>query len=57
MKYLILIYLIVVAILILEAYFCTKEIKENEEERSECCGARYIGETDLCAKCKEHTGR
>ena len=30
---------------------------EQEEERSECCGAKYVGETDLCSKCGEHTGR
>lgn len=57
MKYLILIYLIVVAICILEAHFCTKEIEDNDEERSACCGARFIEETDVCGDCKEHSGR
>ena len=27
-----------------------------QSEYSECCGAIYIGETDLCSKCKEHCG-
>ena len=27
-----------------------------ESEYSECCGATYIGETDLCSDCKEHCG-
>jgi len=31
---------------------CGKELIESEY--SECCGARYIGETDLCSECKEH---
>ena len=56
MKIALAIYFIVIVACILEAYFCTKEI-DDEDERSECCGARYIGEPDLCAKCKEHTGR
>ena len=51
-----LIYLIVVILCIMEAYFCTKEM-DDEDEKSECCGARYIGETDLCSECKEQTGR
>ena len=30
--------------------------KELEEEpRTDCCGARFIGETDLCGDCKEHS--
>ena len=62
MKYFLLIYLIIVTIFILEAYFCTEEIDDelafdSFDEKSECCGARYIGETDLCSECKEHTGR
>jgi len=23
---------------------------------SNCCGATFVGETDLCSKCKEHAG-
>ena len=77
MKIIIGIYLIVIIICILEAYFCTITIDEadqrnwengskataflykdeDEDEKSECCGANYIGETDLCSECKEHTGR
>ena len=30
---------------------------EETEEKSECCGAEYVGETDLCSECLEHTGR
>ena len=56
MKIIIGIYLIVLVGCTMEAYFCTKEI-EDEDENSECCGARYISETDLCSKCNEHTGR
>ena len=26
-----------------------------EEPRTECCDARFLGETDLCSVCKEHT--
>jgi|TARA_R110002020_G_scaffold234010_1_gene445865 hypothetical protein len=32
-------------------------MKEETEEKSECCGAEYVGETDLCSECLEHTGR
>jgi hypothetical protein len=30
---------------------------EEEEERSECCGAEFQPDSDLCPDCKEHTGR
>ena len=29
----------------------------EEEERSECCGAEFQPDSDLCPECKEHTGR
>ena len=40
-------------------YF-TKEEKQKwgmTEEKSDCCGAEYVDETDLCSECLEHTGR
>ena len=33
------------------------EVQDETEEKSECCGAEYVGETDLCSECGEHTGR
>ena len=30
---------------------------DEEEERSECCGAEFQPDSDLCPDCKEHTGR
>tara|TARA_R100001530_G_C4281095_1_gene145574 strand:- start:707 stop:895 length:189 start_codon:yes stop_codon:yes gene_type:complete len=60
MKTALAIYLIVVIACIFEGYFCTKEmeeIEEDEEEKSECCGATFIEDYDICPKCLEHTGR
>ena len=49
---------LIIIVCILEAYRYSKEIKDDSfDGKSECCGARYIGETDLCSECKEHTGR
>jgi hypothetical protein len=31
-------------------------VELTESDYSECCGAKYIGETDLCSECKEHCG-
>ena len=31
------------------------ELEQEEEPRSDCCGARFIGETGLCGDCKEHS--
>ena len=31
------------------------ELESEEEPRTECCDAKFIGETDLCSDCKEHT--
>tara|TARA_R110002096_G_scaffold243838_1_gene436032 strand:- start:411 stop:566 length:156 start_codon:yes stop_codon:yes gene_type:complete len=28
---------------------------EQEEPRTDCCGARFIGETDLCSDCNDHS--
>ena len=28
---------------------------KQEEPRTDCCTARFIGETDLCSDCKEHS--
>ena len=33
-----------------------KTIKEDIEA-SECCGAKFMDDSDLCPKCGEHTGR
>ncbi|QDP52924.1 MAG: hypothetical protein Tp165SUR256671_5 [Prokaryotic dsDNA virus sp.] len=33
---------------------CGVELEESEY--SECCGAKYVGETDLCSDCLEHCG-
>ena len=34
------------------------ELEQDEPNKwSECCGALLVGETDLCSKCKEHTGQ
>lgn len=27
----------------------------SQEALTECCSAKFIGETDLCADCQEHT--
>tara|TARA_R100001530_G_scaffold115333_1_gene82266 strand:+ start:268 stop:678 length:411 start_codon:yes stop_codon:yes gene_type:complete len=35
-------------------YLLEDEEEQEEEPRSYCCGARFIGETGLCADCKEH---
>jgi len=31
-----------------------EEIEETEEAGSECCGAPYYEDTDICTLCKEH---
>lgn len=61
MKIALAIYLIVIVACILEAYFCTKEMEEIEEEiedeMSLCCGATFMDDSDICPECLEHTGR
>jgi hypothetical protein len=33
------------------------KMPELEDDRSECCGAKLVDDTDLCSDCKEHTGQ
>jgi len=41
----------------LERIASQKQIKDKEEIRSECCGAKISEGTDLCSDCNEHTGQ
>ena len=34
-----------------------EEITNAEPESSECCGAKFMDDSDLCPKCGDHTGR
>ena len=39
-----------------ERHYIEKNAWPDDYKRSVCCGASFIGESDFCSKCKDHSG-